>query len=310
MPDWRRELNERVRAVKARRSAHHSSAAAVGMAKARIETTRPESEVSAPPVTSRSSNPIVEAALVRVRSAETARVSAQPESARSPQNRTIAVDREATAKNLEVAEERRIETRPAPQRPAPPFAGKREHPKTSLPQVSDAVIDSFESDSGSLFEIEPRDYLGEEVEKIRRDSTRASLERLPSPVVCLTINAIDLAVVLLSCAPFLALVEILDGNLSSSGSLKASVLMGFVISMFYFTLTQSLCARTFGMMATGSRIVDSQTQETPPLWKLMLRGVAYFPAIAPGLAGLLWMFVSPRRRGWHDIASGTMVIRD
>jgi len=45
-------------------------------------------------------------------------------------------------------------------------------------------------------------------------------------------------------------------------------------------------------------------------WRMLIRVFwSWLPALTLGLA-YLWIVVSPQRRGWHDILSGTLVVRD
>lgn len=45
-------------------------------------------------------------------------------------------------------------------------------------------------------------------------------------------------------------------------------------------------------------------------WRLLFRVFwSWLPALTLGLA-YLWIVVSPQRRGWHDVLSGTLVVRD
>ena len=135
-------------------------------------------------------------------------------------------------------------------------------------------------------------------------------ERLPSVGLHFVIGAIDLLVVAVSCAPFLALMRMVSGSLSNTGAIVAAGSMGLVISLFYFSLTQSLTGKTFGMMFTGTRLVDAYTQEHPSIGQNILRTIGYLIAVAPAMIGLLWITISSDRRGWQDYISGTLVIRD
>lgn len=348
LPDWRVELNEKLKEIRAKRSANNtveavkprvepayrdepapkprtvtSSSAATGARLAPVTSTQAAS-------TNRSSNPVVEAALNRVRTAsENASRSAGQESntGRPINSGAVVMGKDATAKALAPSVDPRQEDSISPGRltrteersdfrthstPATSTATRRvvspSHYEADDFSDMDEKVSAYSA--GSALEMEPRDYLAEEIDKLRTQSTQQAQERLPSVGIHFVIGAIDLLVVAISCAPFLALIRIVSGSLTEAGAIVAAVSMGLVISLFYFSLTQTLTGKTFGMMFTGTRLVDAYTQEHPSIGQNVLRTVGYLIAIAPAMIGLLWIAISSDRRGWQDYISGTLVIRD
>jgi uncharacterized RDD family membrane protein YckC len=370
IPAWRAELNEKVRAIKARRSADTQTPDAGEQLLTSFEEDKPvelpvqyqrQPAVSRPanissrnailrtspierteiPVASarRTSSNIVEAALIRVkRASENASRAALPkiEPARTMPASSqggLAVDRQATARALEPAPE--IESRPEPA-PSPrpelvtrqmtrtaridpvqpekktvqpvPFA-EPQMPVATVAPVADKLVE--QPRTLILDEIEPLDYLEAEIRKVDQ-ALGAEFLRNESPsifthAVILLVDAIAVAA---SCSPFLAIIRIADGNFSSGQTRFTSGAIVVMISFFYLALTQSLCGRTFGMMLTNTRIVDSGTFEPPSASVALLRTAGYFIAAAPLMMGLLWAAFNRKRRGWQDFISGTVVVRD
>ncbi|MCI0491229.1 MAG: RDD family protein [Blastocatellia bacterium] len=286
---------------------------------------------------SRSNYHIADAALARVRRAsEKARRDRLPRidapRTEPTTKRTITADYQATARALEPAIE--IELSPAPiiePSPAPTAAAaaparsksvttvRKELPRVETessiypldsPATSDTAIDD-PLPSTALEEIEPCDYLEAEVRKFGHllvaDESEAT--EIPPRSVHFTITFIDLFVIAASSTPFLALVEILNGDFADSATWISSAMIVLLVAFFYLAITQCLCGKTFGMMLTNTRVVEAKTQEPPTVARALLRAAAYF-ADLPFLVGLLWPLTNRRHRGLQDYLSGTLVARD
>lgn len=291
------------------------------------------------PSTRRTSSNIVEAALIRVkRASENASRAALPkiESRKMSGSSQVgfASDRGATAVALEPEPEPEAESKPEPA-PSPrpelvhtqiqaqisptpridpvlperPIIAKavaaipEPEPEISSPDIETAVL--------PFDDIEPVDYLEREIRKVDQ-AYGASFLRNESPSVFthVVIFAVDMFAIAASCLPFLAIIRIADGNFSSPQTRMTSYTILALISFFYLVITQGLCGRTFGMMLTNTRIVDSQTFEAPSATRSLVRAAAYFIAAAPAMLGIVWAAFDGRRRGWQDFISGTIVVRD
>jgi uncharacterized RDD family membrane protein YckC len=160
-----------------------------------------------------------------------------------------------------------------------------------------------------LDEVEPLDYLAAEINKVAAGDEFAHNES-PSLYTHVVIGLTDLLTIALSCAPFLALIEIVNGNYAEGRTRMAIVVVILVVSSFYLALTQSLCGKTFGMMLTNTRLVTAQNFEPITPGRAVLRTFGYFVAFAPAMIGLLWPALNHKRRAWQDYIAGTLVARD
>jgi uncharacterized RDD family membrane protein YckC len=175
-----------------------------------------------------------------------------------------------------------------------------------------ALKDTIESPKVLVLdEIEPMDYLEAEVRKVDQVLSKEFAKNdSPSLITHLVLNIVDLLTVAVSCSPFLAIILITNGSFASPHTRAA---MGGVIALvtfLYLALTQCLCGKTFGMMFTGTRILDNRTSEPPSAQRALLRAAGYFIAVAPALLGLLWAAGNRKRRGWQDLIAGTFVAHD
>jgi uncharacterized RDD family membrane protein YckC len=284
----------------------------------------------------RANDQIVEAALLRARRASENASRAVPASespsptGRSTTKTTPAVEREATARALAPTEEvkPRSEIVPLPvpkvaQQPGPVSIPEKEartpvayrsltEPVEVQPTQTVPEVPFDELPAGSpIDDIEPRDYLTAEIKKVDRElSEQFAHNESPGLFAHVVLNVVDFLAISLSCAPFLALIEIYNGNLFDRATQIAAAAIIVVVTLFYLGLTQTVCGKTFGMMLTNTRIVDALTFETPSPQRALVRSAAYFLATLPALIGMLWLLLNRKRRGWHDYLSGTMIARD
>jgi|GEM_PF-1383675 len=385
LPAWRLELNEKVRAIKARKASSdaseapfpepapshdlHSNSVASALAderfvtpvRAAVQRSEMSYQSEAPAVPARrSSSNIVEAALTRVkRASENASRAALPkiEPARpihSIPQVSIGVEREATARALapmpepeprieyatpavapalappSIARPANVQTtsasipRPATVKSVPAAIARPANVAT--PQPDDRAVEPIDKAEGItpepsidkavssmpiIDELEPLDYLEAEVRKVDK-TLGAQFVRNESPSLFThaVINIIDLISIAVSCSPFVAAISISNGIFTQSQTrLSAGIIVGMV-AFLYLGLTQCLSGRTFGMMLTNTRVVDSLTFKKPSAPLVLLRTAGYFVAAAPALLGILWAAFSHKHRGWQDIISGTVVVRD
>lgn len=305
----------------------NSTGAATGIARPTTVPIEQVEQPSAPNVSiSRPTSNLVEAALTRVRRAsENANRAMLPRIGPSPVTQpatkpALTVDREATARAIEIDLESKPLNDSTPEKIRVPAPRPQEAEEVKVKTVSiptQPVIDYKESystveldgEADMIFtEIEPRDYLAEEVSKVSRsDEAYEGLVPLGTHIV---INAVDLVVLTLSCAPFLASMMITGTDHINTQTLSAVALIALVVSFFYFVVTQALCGKTFGMMITNTRVVSLETGEDLSIQQSLIRTVGYFASLVPALLGFIWIAFNSPRRGLHDILSGSIVIRD
>jgi uncharacterized RDD family membrane protein YckC len=339
LPPWRAELNERVRAVRARKSA-----IAAGQAEIEGETVSVDpiktsgSSVSTgvatanPHQTSRSrdsvTNPIVEAALTRVRRASknaSRTASQRVETGRGQQLNSIgaqASDRHATARAL--APDTEISAAPAPPsnhysterllvKPAEPVPVTSPLVRTNELDDNDPSIAEFDAEPGlvAVDEIEPIDYLAAEIGKVEVGLAGEFAKNESAPLsLHIVINLVDLSVVAIAAAPFLISMGIFDGDFSTSPTRIAVAAIVGLVALFYLFLTQGLSGKSFGMMMTNTRVVDARSFDHPSPPRILVRSVGYLIGVGFAMIGLLAIAFNQRRRGLHDLLSGTVVVRD
>jgi uncharacterized RDD family membrane protein YckC len=93
---------------------------------------------------------------------------------------------------------------------------------------------------------------------------------------------------------------------SISTSLVAVV---YVAALAYFILCWGLLGQTIGMMPFGLRIVRNADGGKLTWGNVILRIIGWIVSSAVLDIGFIWAAFDSRKRGWHDMIGGTVVIR-
>lgn len=96
------------------------------------------------------------------------------------------------------------------------------------------------------------------------------------------------------------------------GALDGLARLGFqayllAVSGAFFTLFWTRGGQTLGMRAWRLRVEDAGGHP-PRSARAWLRFGVALASFGCAALGFLWMLVDPKRRTWHDIASGTRVV--
>ena len=83
----------------------------------------------------------------------------------------------------------------------------------------------------------------------------------------------------------------------------------YVVALLYFPLTWMFLGRTIGMMPFGLRIVRNADGGKLTWSNVILRLVGFIISAVCLYIGLIWAAFDSRKRGWHDMIGGTVVIR-
>ena len=307
MPQWRKQLSERVREIQERRAreaareAEEVVAHAAPAPPANVETNTPPLGL-VPPTPAPEMNPLVVAALRRIErarqtqsmppvsrsrggSAAVARVS---EEQYKEEINLLATQAEAvpTAKPVEAPPARTLVVVPAPFKEEP----------VVQPERAVEVI----AEDDTLAELEtgaPAESLSEEVYDDR------------APVVArMTAATIDFLVVAFASSPFAAVIELTNGNWSDprvAASMGAIVL---VIMFLYLSASTALAGRTWGMSLLSLRAVDADTGLQPTTRQSVARALLYIISLAALGLGVLYALFDAEGRTAHDHVSGTAVV--
>ena len=86
--------------------------------------------------------------------------------------------------------------------------------------------------------------------------------------------------------------------------------VGGTIFSVYFIALWGTTGQTIGMMLLGLNVVRDADGGKITWGKAVLRFVGLFVAFACVYIGVIWVAFDSRKRGWHDIIGGTVVVRN
>jgi uncharacterized RDD family membrane protein YckC len=121
---------------------------------------------------------------------------------------------------------------------------------------------------------------------------------------------IDLIIIATASSIFWGSSYTLGINLTDERILTILGATSIFVGLIYLTMMVFVSARTFGMMFVGTRVINSNTKESPSILQAFLRAVGYFLSVGFLGLGFAWMFLDHERRTLHDVVSGTFVVRD
>ena len=81
-----------------------------------------------------------------------------------------------------------------------------------------------------------------------------------------------------------------------------------VIPLIYFPYYWSNSGQTPGMKMMGIRVVRDRDGGPVTSGQAVLRLLGYWVSGAVFYIGYIWIFIDKRKRGWHDLIAGTVVV--
>lgn len=94
---------------------------------------------------------------------------------------------------------------------------------------------------------------------------------------------------------------------------SAAAMVEFVlllaVTFAYLGLSWRRGGQTLGMRAWRLRLVNVDGSSPVPWRALMLRYLVAMVSLAAVGLGFVWSLFEPNRRTWHDLASGTVLVR-
>jgi uncharacterized RDD family membrane protein YckC len=95
--------------------------------------------------------------------------------------------------------------------------------------------------------------------------------------------------------------------LAISTALALIVELAFIL---YFPLCWMFLGQTIGMMPFGLRVVRNEDGGKLTWTNVILRMIGFIISAVCLYIGLIWAAFEPRKRGWHDMIGGTVVIKN
>jgi len=137
--------------------------------------------------------------------------------------------------------------------------------------------------------------------------------RLIAYIVDSLLLGIVIVILTLVLVPVLAGTSSGDGEVSGAGMTALTVWIGVIvlITLLYFPFFWQRSGQTPGMRMLNIRVVKDADGSRLGWGSAILRYVGFFiDSIIFGLPiGFLWALFDSRRRAWHDLIGGTVVVK-
>ena len=135
-------------------------------------------------------------------------------------------------------------------------------------------------------------------------------ERRSAPILFRFVSAImDMVVVCLLSSPAVALVRMAGLKWQDSRTLLFAVGTFIVMGFVYLTISTAFTGRTLGMKLFSLRVVDARTGLIPTGGQSAARALLYMLTLTSAGLALLYTFVDSERRTAHDRFTRTAVVR-
>jgi len=307
VPEWRKELSERVREVQEKRARDAAREAAEAERK-RIESAiNPPQLELLPPTPMPAMNPLVAAALKRIERAH------QPAPADNRQPRTTL----ATA--VAYAPEREENDMSETVLPDPQLAFEPELPVVEPePEVVEkthhlAVVPVVEKvepvrTPKRLIKDDPNDpalnYLDSIAKNIRVDELERRSASAFRRIVCALLDLIFCA---LLSAPIAGAMYLTGTNLQDTRAIGVLVGSAIVVTFIYLTLMTALTGRTWAMRLLKMRVIDTKTGLIPTGGQAIGRSFFYLFSLAT-VVGIFFALISREGYTAHDRFTRTAVV--
>jgi uncharacterized RDD family membrane protein YckC len=321
VPQWRREVSERVREVHEKR-ARQAALEAAALEEQRKEQTAGSAPLELlPQVESTPVNPLVKAALRRIERANQVTTQGLSRTAKIGTVTALAYAEDADCQDPahQTFDPATIASGPAAngQLTESLAAGDESTQSDKVHNLAVVPLSIPEVDQ-STARVKPRRMIAEDlnhpalnyldsvptatrVEKVRHHRAPA-LYRL----LC---AGIDLMVVGLLCAPFTALIKLSNETWQDLRVAIIAVAVFSTVAFLYLTIATALTGRTLGMRLLSLRIVDVRTGMIPTGSQSAGRALIYVASLLTfGVAAILFALADPEKQTAHDRLTHTAVI--
>jgi hypothetical protein len=311
MPEWRKELSERVREVQEKR-AREAAREAAEAERQRVEAAiNPPQLELLPPAQMPAMNPLVVAALKRIERAH------QPAPAENRQSGTTlatavayAPEREENDMSETVSPDQQLAFEPeipVAEPPPPPVIEKPHH--LAVVPVSEPVVEKIAPPRRSkrliIDDNNPSlNYLDTVAKNLRVDELTKRSASAFRRLVC---AGLDLIFCVLLSSPIAGAIYLTGNNLQDRRAIAVIVGSAIVVTFLYLTLLTALTGRTWAMRLLSLRVIDTKTGLIPTGGQSIGRSFFYLLSLAT-VFGILSALISREGYTVHDRFTRTAVV--
>jgi uncharacterized RDD family membrane protein YckC len=308
LPEWRKELSERVREVQERRAREAAREAAEAERQLLEAATAPPQLELLPPTETPVMNPLVAAALKRIeRAHQSASVDARPPRTSLATAVAYAPEREENIMNEPVSPTIQLEFETKAQTAEAPVVLEKSH-LVVVPPPSEPVAIRTEPAQPPKRLIADEDQSLNYLDSIRRNVRVDDLAVRSASVFRRVVSAIlDLIFCALLTSPIGGAFYLAGGHFQDT---RVLIVLGgalVIVTFLYLTLATALTGRTWGMRLLSLRVIDTKTGLIPTGGQSLGRAFFYLLSLATGV-GILFALVSREGYTAHDRFTRTAVV--
>ena len=311
MPEWRKELSERVREVQEKRARETAREAAQAERERLAAAIDPPQLELLPPAQVPAMNPLVAAALKRI---ERAHQTAPPESRQPRTTLATAVayapEREENDMSETVSPDQQLAFEPelpVAEPPPPPVIEKPHH--LAVVPVAEPVIEKIAPPKPSrrliIDDNNPSlNYLDSVAKNLRVDELT---QRSASAFRRLVCAVVDLIFCALLASPIAGAIYLTGNSLQDRRAIVVLAGSAIVVTFLYLTLMTALTGRTWAMRLLSLRVIDTKTGLIPTGGQSIGRSFFYLLSLAT-VVGIVSALVSREGYTIHDRFTRTAVV--
>ena len=294
VPEWRKQLSQRVREVQERRAREAAEEAAAAQEAGLVSCALPSAQLElVPDLEQQVLNPIVSKALERLERARRADHVADEFNSTATAAALAPVD---VNSEPEIDKPKPVETKPKLTVVAPAKPKAESTDRKPVRVISDGVEDVALSYLETCLSVSP----------IASDTGTQSAGLTRRMVA----GSLDLIIVALLAGPFATAIEFADGNWSNPRIVGLMSAITLLLMFTYLTVSIALTGRTLGMRMLSLRTIDKRTGLIPTGGQSVKRAIGYIFGLALLGLGVIYALVDPDRRTVYDRFSKTIVIHD
>jgi uncharacterized RDD family membrane protein YckC len=293
VPEWRKQLSQRVREVQERRAREAAEEAAALQEAGLVSCVLPSAQLElVPDLEQQVLNPIVSKALERLERARRADYVAEEFTATAAALAPVA----DLIPEPEIDEPKPVETKPKLTVVAPVKPQTESTDRRPVRVIADGVEDVALSYLETCLSVPP----------IATDTGAESAGFTRRMIA----GALDLLIVGLLAGPFAAAIEFADGNWANPRIIGLMSGITLLLMFTYLTVSIALTGRTGGMRLLSLRTIDMRTGLIPTGGQSVKRAIGYMFGLALFGLGVIYAVADRDRRTAHDRFSKTIVIHD
>jgi uncharacterized RDD family membrane protein YckC len=308
LPEWRKELSERVREVQEKRAREAAREAAEAERRRMEAAINPPQLELLPPAQMPAMNPLVAAALKRIERAH--QTTAATENHQPVKTSAVAVAyapereendvSETVAPDTQLAFETEIPSEDVPVVPEKPHLAVVQNSEPIAPRAEPRKVPKR-----LIVENDPAlNYLDSISRSLRIDEIAARRASVFRRLIC---ALLDLVFCGLLSSPIALAIQLTGNDLQDTRVMAVLAGSVIVVTFLYLTLMTALTGRTWAMRLLSLRVIDMKTGLIPTGGQSIGRSFFYLISLATGV-GVLFVLLNPEGHTVHDRFTRTAVI--